>query len=98
MKLQVDGKHVEARQLVKKVLREDPDNINALNLMGSICMDLKAFNDAEAFLHKAVGLAPDFAVAWSVLSASLKEQGKFEEAVEALEKALSLDPRNADGA
>ncbi len=27
---------------------------------------------------------------------SLKEQGNFEEAVEALEKALSLEPRNAD--
>jgi len=97
MKLQADDKHVEARQLVKKILREDPDNINALNLMGSICMAQKAFNDAEAFLRKAVGLAPDFTVAWSVLSASLKEQGKFEEAVEALEKALSLDPGNAEG-
>jgi len=97
MKLQADDKHGEARQLVKNVLREDPDNVNALNLMGSICMAQKAFNDAEAFLRKAVGLAPDFTVAWSVLSASLKEQGKFEEAVEALEKALSLDPGNAEG-
>jgi tetratricopeptide (TPR) repeat protein len=96
MKLQVDGKHDEARQLVKDVLREDPDNINALNLMGNICMAKEAFNDAEAFLRKVVGLAPDFAVAWSVLSASLKEQGNFEGAVEALEKALSLEPGNAD--
>ncbi len=97
MQLQADDKHDEARQLVKKVLREDPDNVNALNLMGGICMTQDAFNDAEAFLRKAVGLAPDFAVAWSVLSASLKEQGNFEEAIEALEKALSLDPKNADG-
>ena len=96
MKLQVDGKHNEARQLVKKVLREDPDNINALNLMGGICMAQEAFNDAEAFLRKAVGLAPDFAVAWSVLSMSLKEQAKFDEAVEAMEKALSLEPKNAE--
>ena len=96
MKLQADGKHDEARQLVKNILREDPDNINALNLMGSICMAQDLYNDAEAFLRKAVGLAPDFAVAWSVLSMSLKEQGNSEEAVEALEKALSLEPRNAD--
>jgi len=95
-KLQADGKHNEARQLVKNVLRENPDNINALNLMGSICMAQNLYSDAEAFLRKAVGLAPDFAVAWTVLSASLKEQGNLEEAVEALEKALSLEPRNAD--
>ncbi len=95
-KLQADGKHNEARQLVKNILREDPDNINALNLMGSICMAQNLYSDAEAFLRKAVGLAPDFAVAWTVLSASLKEQGNSEEAVEAMEKALSLEPRNAD--
>jgi len=96
MKLQAEDKHDEARKLVKSVLREDPDNVNALNHMGGICMAQDAFNDAEAFLRKAVGLAPDFAVAWSVLGASLKEQLKFEEAVEALEKALSLQPRNAN--
>ncbi|MBT8078868.1 MAG: sulfotransferase [Gammaproteobacteria bacterium] len=96
MKLQADDKHDEARRLVKKVLRESPDNVNALNVMGGICLAQEAFNDAEAFLRQAVALAPDFAVAWSVLSISLKEQGKFEEAVEALEKALSLEPRNVD--
>jgi tetratricopeptide (TPR) repeat protein len=96
MKLQVDGKLDEARQIVKSVLREDPDNINALNSMGGICMAQDAFNDAEAFLRKAVGLAPDFAFAWSVLSVSLKEQGNFEEAVETLEKALSVEPGNAE--
>jgi tetratricopeptide (TPR) repeat protein len=96
MKRQADGKHDEARQLMKRVLRENPDDINALNLMGRICLSQEAFNDAEAFLRKAVGLAPDFAAAWAVLSTSLKEQSKFEEAIEALEKALSQEPRNAD--
>ena len=97
LKLQAENKYDEARQVVKAVLRDDPDNINALNVMGNICMAQKAFNDAEAFLRKAVGLAPDFTVAWSVLSAALKEQGDFEGAIEALEKALSLDPKNAEG-
>ena len=96
MKRQADGKHDEARKLVRSVLRENPDDINALNLMGRICLSQEAFNDAEAFLRKAVGLAPDFAAAWAVLSMSLKKQSKHDEAVEALEKALSLEPRNAD--
>jgi tetratricopeptide (TPR) repeat protein len=96
MKLQAEGKYIEARQLVKIVLREDPDDINALNLMGGICVAQEAFNDAESFLRRAVGLAPDFTAAWSVLSMSLRRQSKFEEAIEALEKALSLEPGNAD--
>ena len=95
-KLQADGKHAEARKAVKTLLREDPDNINALNLMGSICLAQELYSDAEAFLRRAVGLAPDFASAWCVLSTSLKEQKKIEEAVEALEKALSLEPMRAE--
>lgn len=95
-KLQVEGKHDEARQTVKQILREDPDDVNALTSMAGICLAQDVFNDAEAFLRKAVELAPDFAVAWSALSVSLKEQGHFEEAVEALEKAMSLEPENAE--
>ncbi len=48
MKLQADGKHDEARQLVKNLLRQDPDNVNALNLMGGICMAQDVSNDDEA--------------------------------------------------
>ena len=57
-KLQADGKHAEARKLVKTILREDPDNINALNLMGSICLAQELYSDAEAFLRRAVGTCP----------------------------------------
>lgn len=96
-RLQAEGKLVEARHLVKNILRHHPDDINALQVMGGICMAQEAFNDAEAFLRKAVELAPDFATAWSALCASLKEQGKFEEAIEALGHALALEPGNADG-
>jgi len=95
-KLHVDGKHDEARNLVKSVLREDPDNVDALNLMGGIRIAQGAHNDAEAFFRRAVVIAPDFAVAWSNLGASLREQGNFEEAVEALERALSLEPGNVE--
>ncbi|MGI9221678.1 MAG: sulfotransferase [Woeseiaceae bacterium] len=93
---QAAGEHEEARKLVKEILRNDPDDVNALNTMGEVCLALKRYNDAEAFLRKAVKLAPDFAVAWSVLSAALKEQAKFEEAVDACEHALQLDPDNAE--
>jgi len=95
-KLQTDGKLDEARRIVKSVLREDPIDVNALSSMAGICMAQDAFNDAEAFLRKALELAPDFGHAWSLLSLALKEQSKFEEAVKALDKACSLEPKNAD--
>jgi tetratricopeptide (TPR) repeat protein len=49
MKLQEDRKYDEDHKLVKSILREDQDNINALNMMGGICMAQEAFNDAEVF-------------------------------------------------
>lgn len=95
-KFQEEGRHAEARRLVKNMLREDPSDINALNLMGSICMAQSLYSDAEAFLRQAVGLAPDFAAAWHLLSMALKEQRRTEEAVDAMDEALSLEPMHAE--
>ena len=57
---------------------------------------MNVFNDAEAFLKKAVGLGPDFALAWANLAAALRGQNKFEDAVAALEKALAFEPKNVE--
>lgn len=96
MKHQAAGEFDDARKIVKKILRQDPENINALNLMGELCFALGRHNDAEAFLRNAIKLAPDFAIAWNTLSAALKEQSRFEEAVEACQQVIKLDPKNAE--
>lgn len=90
------GENEQAHKIVKEVLRDEPDNVNALHVMGGLLNVDKAHNDAEAVLRRAVELAPDFAVAWSTLAVSLKEQSKYAEAVDCMEKAISLDPMNPE--
>ena len=93
---QQEGKSDEAKALVREILTKEPDNINALHVMGGLQIADKAFNDAEALLRRAVELAPDFAVAWSTLGVALKEQSKFPEAIDSMEHAIALDPMNPD--
>ncbi len=47
---------------------------------------------AIACLRKAIELRPSFAPAWRELAAPLRDLGRDEEAIEALDRALALDP------
>ncbi|MEO0397806.1 MAG: sulfotransferase [Pseudomonadota bacterium] len=94
--LQNEGRLEEARAKARDVLRNDPDNANALYILGGVAMAQEAHNDAEALLRRATEVAPDFAFAWGQLAMALNKQRKYEEAITAAQKALSLDPMNPD--
>lgn len=52
----------------------------------------KEYVKAEVAFRKAVEYAPDKALGYNNLGSALNGQGKWEEAILVLEKALSLDP------
>jgi len=51
---------------------------------------------AEAKFRVAISNAPEFTQAWVSLAATLGSESRFPEAEEAINKALQLDPQNAD--
>jgi predicted TPR repeat methyltransferase len=59
--------------------------------------DERDFEAAADLARQVLELAPDFAPAQAMLGRSLAEQGKREEAVEALRRALSLEPTDELG-
>jgi len=59
--------------------------------------DEKDFEAAADLARQVLELAPDFAAAHALLGRSAAEQGRPEEAVEALRKALQLEPEDALG-
>lgn len=87
-----NGDDTGAERIYRDALRRDPDDVDALRLMGALCARRERYSDAEAFFRRAVGLAPDFWKAWINLGSACNEQQKFAEAERAYLQALALRP------
>jgi tetratricopeptide (TPR) repeat protein len=91
------GKREEAISCFGKILRTNPDNVNAMRYMAAAYLQAKVkLADAEALLRRATQLAPDYAKAWSVLGGVLLERHKHLEAIKMFEQATRLEPDNAE--
>ena len=89
-----NGRLEEARELYREVLRETPNNVDALRLLGAIAASQSRFDEAERRFRRAIELAPDFVRAIIDLGRILKEQNRYEEAIECFKKANTLEPGN----
>jgi tetratricopeptide (TPR) repeat protein len=81
-----------AAEKLKAVLRLDPNNLRAIDLMGYVRFFQKRYNDSEAFCRKALAIQPDHAFAHAGLGMSLAKQGQLEAGVAALHRAMEIQP------
>ncbi len=65
-------------------------------VIGTLYVDLERFDDAVRVWSGVVEQAPEVAGYWTELGASFRGSGRPEEAIPPLERALALDPVNAD--
>ena len=93
-RLHKEGQLEEAEKLYRQVLKNNPDNIDAMRMLAMVAATLKHFDDAERLLRRAVGIAPDFLAAVIDLGRILKEQDRFEEAIDYFKKAIEINPNN----
>ncbi len=89
-----DGRTEEAARLYREVLGENPNNVDALRLLGAIAASQHRFDEAERRFRRVLELAPDFARVLIDLGRMLKEQSRYEEAIDCFRKAIALEPRN----
>ncbi len=98
----VGAEHIRAGRLdeavghFRKLLRQDPDHVDALCFL-ALAYRKKEENiaDAEALLRRATQLAPDHVSAWLNLGAVLAGQYKRMEAIECFRQATRLEPAHA---
>jgi len=92
MELVKEGQHKQAEAIYRRILHRDPDDVDALRLLGVSRVKRDHFDEGAACFRRAVALAPDFMKAWVNLGAALCEQQKFDEAESAFLSALELQP------
>ncbi|MFA6055931.1 MAG: tetratricopeptide repeat protein [Thermodesulfovibrionales bacterium] len=84
-----------AGNICEKIVKIQPNNITAANLLGIICYQLKDYDSAIKYSKKLINLNPDNDQAYYRLAYSLEEKGEVDEAIMHYQKSLSINPNFA---
>jgi tetratricopeptide (TPR) repeat protein len=91
---QREGRLEEAERLYRRVLRHNPNHVDALRLLAMLSLTAQREADAETLLLKAVTVAPDFLAAWLELGKLRNDLDRYAEALECFDRVLAIDPKN----
>jgi tetratricopeptide (TPR) repeat protein len=90
------GRFIEAGRLLSEVCKDNPRDLDALQLMGRIHGRLGEFPEAEECFRQMLRILPDSDEIYCLLGNALQAGKSYDEAAEAFEKALALRPGSAD--
>ncbi len=88
------GKLEEAEQAYREILRNNPKNVDALRLLGSLAMQAGRVHEAENLFRRTIAYAPDYVEAHLALGRCMKEQHRLHDAIQSFETAITLEPDN----
>ena len=86
------GQWSEAGNICRIVLAQQPNNVDALNLLGLVARLTGHHRAAMELFAKAVNLRPDVAEFHCNLGGALTVMGQVDEALAAFAKALAINP------
>lgn len=89
------GRFQDAEIAVLEVLRHDPDQADARNMLGMVAHAVGKHEVAVEHIEHAIGVRPDEATYHSNLGTTRTALGEFERAEEHFRRALELDRRYA---
>ncbi len=86
------GDLTKAEGIYQQIIQSDPNQPDALHLLGVIAHQLGKNDTAVDLITKALTIRPDFAKAHNNLGLALQGQGKLDEALTSYKKALAIMP------
>jgi len=86
------GQLQQAETLYRDVLQREPQQFDALHLLGVLARQGGAADDAVALIGRALAIDPRQAIAHCNLGAALQDLRRHEEALASFERALALQP------
>jgi tetratricopeptide (TPR) repeat protein len=90
------GNVQQAVTLCKKIMEIQPNNINAVNLLGIVSYQQKNYDSAIEYSKQLITLNPNNAQAYYILGHSLQEKSEVDEAIIYYKKSLQLNPDIVD--
>ena len=90
------GRLQAAEQIYRQIIQVQPNQPDALHLLGVIAGQVGKYEVAVEYIRRAIGLKGNVAAFHNNLGNALKEQGKLDEAVACYRRALELQPDFAD--
>ena len=94
--LHKSGRLDDARLAYERMLSTSPEHVEALNLLGVLHLQQGRAAQAAAVLGKAASKRPDRSDIHNNFGNALRAQGDRQGAIAAWEKALHIDPADAD--
>lgn len=85
----------DAEKVFRQLLSRKPDHINSYEYLGMMAWQTGQDDLASTHYRKITTVAPDYPPGYIKLGSALAETGNPIEAIETLEKAVSLEPGNA---
>jgi protein O-GlcNAc transferase len=86
------GKLEKAEDICREIIRDQPENAEALHFLGLIYFQRSDYNTATDYIKKALQLNPHFADAYNNLGIIYQNKGQLHEAVVHYQRALQLKP------
>ena len=96
LKIHKLGNLQEAKIIYEEILSIDPENFDALNLLGVVYKQNGEANIAIEFIRKSIAINPTISWAYTNLGSALNAIGNDEEALYNYELALKIDPQQID--
>ncbi len=87
------GQLEQVLEVCEGLLEANPDDVDALYLLGEAMLELEEFEAAHEIFGDLLQVEPDAAGAYNGLGVALFELCRFDEARDALTQASDLDPR-----
>jgi protein O-GlcNAc transferase len=85
----------QAEGLYRRILTEQPDQVNALHLLGVVALQQGRLDEAGTLLQRVLTLAPDAADAWGHLVSLHQLRGDAASEAAGLDRLLALRPHQA---
>jgi len=91
-----NGKISEAKDICNDILKTEPNNYNAIYLLGVIAFQTKNYLKSVEIIAKAIEINPNNSEYYNFKGIALVHLNKFEEAIQSWSKSIEVDPNNVD--